>query len=209
MAFVVGLTGGVATGKSTLARILRREGAAVLSLDEVAHRLYRPGTPLNRAIVREFGRGVSGRRGSIDRHALGSLVFSDPSALGRLNRLVHPPLRREALHAIRRMSSRGGLLVLEAGPVLAALRLLDQVDLPVLVTCPRKERIARLLDGRGLSESQAEALLTGTGGAERMLFASFRSLRKPMVVDSGGNPARLEAAACRIMSRSKNGNNVP
>ena len=85
--FVVGITGGVATGKTVLARLLRRQGAAYYSVDEVAHALYRPGFPAYGAILRSFGRGVLAPDGSIDRSKLGARVFSNPAAMKKLERL--------------------------------------------------------------------------------------------------------------------------
>ena len=94
MGVVIGLTGGIASGKSTLAAALRRRGVAYLSVDAAAHALYRPGRPAHRAIVRAFGRGVLRPGGAVDRTALGRAVFASPAARRRLEAILHPALRR-------------------------------------------------------------------------------------------------------------------
>lgn len=113
--YVIGLTGGIGSGKSTVAAILEEQGAVVLNADLVGHEVYLPGRPAWQEIVDAFGRNVLAPDGTIDRKKLGAAVFSDPRALKRLNRIVHPRMKgmmREKLAEL----DRGGVevAVLEA-----------------------------------------------------------------------------------------------
>lgn len=91
--YVIGLTGGIGTGKSTVAAILEEQGAVVLSADLVGHEVYLPGRPAWQEIVDAFGHDILAPDGTIDRKKLGAAVFSDPRALKRLNRIVHPRMK--------------------------------------------------------------------------------------------------------------------
>jgi len=91
--YVIGLTGGIGTGKSVVAEILREQGAEILNADLVGHEAYLPGTPVYDDIVAEFGRDVVAEDGTIDRKKLGSIVFSSPDKLARLNAITHPRMK--------------------------------------------------------------------------------------------------------------------
>ncbi len=113
--YVIGLTGGIGSGKSTVATLLAERGAAVLSADLVGHELYQPGRPAWRDIVDAFGREVVAEDGSIDRKKLGAIVFADPKQLQRLNSITHPRMKemmREKLTDLERQGIR--IAVLEA-----------------------------------------------------------------------------------------------
>jgi len=92
---VIGLTGGIGSGKSTVADMLAELGARVIDADRIGHEVYRPGTEGHASVVAAFGPGVVAPDGTIDRRALGSIVFRDPEALARLNALVHPLIAAE------------------------------------------------------------------------------------------------------------------
>ena len=105
--FTVGITGGMATGKSSLVRILRVRGAACYSLDEAAHELYLPGRPVHRALMRAFGRRILAPDGTINRSLLGRRVFRKPYELTKLNGIMHARLREMAARAVEGMRSPG------------------------------------------------------------------------------------------------------
>ncbi len=118
---VIGLTGGIGTGKSTVAEFLKEQGASIVNADLVGHEVYLPGRPAHQEIVHEFGQDVVAEDGTIDRKKLGSIVFSDPKNLVRLNAITHPRMKgmmREKLQDIE----RGGadIAVLEAALLLEA-----------------------------------------------------------------------------------------
>ena len=96
--FVIGLAGGICSGKSTLAALLEKRGAAVISADLLAHELYRPGTSTCEQVLTAFGSGILKGDGRIDRRKLGTIVFADGAALERLNCIVRPPLKRLVRH---------------------------------------------------------------------------------------------------------------
>jgi dephospho-CoA kinase len=103
--YVIGLTGGIGSGKSTVAQVLEEQGARVLSADKIGHEVYNPGRPAWQEIVDVFGREVVADDGTIDRKKLGAIVFSDPKNLARLNSIVHPRMKgmmRERLAAMAR-----------------------------------------------------------------------------------------------------------
>jgi dephospho-CoA kinase len=113
--YVIGLTGGIGSGKSTVAQMLEQKGAALLSADVVGHEVYQPGRPAWQEIVDAFGRQVVAGDGNIDRKKLGAIVFSDPEQLRRLNAITHPRMKelmREKLEAERASGAR--VAVLEA-----------------------------------------------------------------------------------------------
>src|SRR3989304_5815196 len=107
--YVIGLTGGIGSGKSTVAQMLERKGAKLLSADAVGHEVYEPGRPAFQEIVDAFGRDIVGADGKIDRKALGPIVFGDPEQLRRLNAITHPRMKellREELGAERAGGAR-------------------------------------------------------------------------------------------------------
>jgi dephospho-CoA kinase len=155
--FVIGLTGGIGSGKSTVSEMLRAKGAAVVYADLVGHEVYRPGTAVWDEVVAAFGRDVLTTDQEIDRRKLGSIVFSDPEARRRLNAITHPPMRRlmaERLDDLRRQGVR--VAVLEAALLIEAgwVDLADEVWLTLVGPA---EAAQRLMARSGLSREDAEA----------------------------------------------------
>lgn len=152
---VVGLTGGVATGKTTIARMFQDLGAKVLSADEIVHRLIEPGTEVWKQIQQEFGREVVGPDGSIDRSKLGEVVFRDAEKRTRLEAIIHPPvldyLRKEA-DSFRK--SGDGVLILEV-PLLVEAGALPLVDKVLVVTAEQESQISRLQKRYSISREAA------------------------------------------------------
>ncbi len=113
--YVIGLTGGIGSGKSTVAKLLEQQGAAILSADRVGHEVYRPGRPAWQEIVDAFGREIVAEDGTIDRQKLGAIVFASPRELKRLNAITHPRMKGMMREKLRQLA-RGGhaVAVLEA-----------------------------------------------------------------------------------------------
>jgi dephospho-CoA kinase len=112
---IIGLTGGIGTGKSTVAQFLREQGAPIVDADRVGHEVYLPGRPAYLEVIEEFGKEVVADDGTIDRKKLGAIVFSDPKNLARLNSITHPRMKgmmREKLQEIAK--SGADIAVLEA-----------------------------------------------------------------------------------------------
>jgi dephospho-CoA kinase len=155
----VGLTGGIATGKSTVAAILRELGCHMLEADKIAHRLIEPGAAAYEDVVREFGRGILTSDGRVDRPKLAAIVFADPARLARLNAIVHPPVleaQDRELDAIERAEPHA-IAVVEAALLIEA-GYAKKLDWLVVTWCTPEQQLARLTQegaGRGLTIEQA------------------------------------------------------
>ena len=192
MTTVIGLTGPIGCGKSTVAGWLAELGARVIDADVVARDVTPPGSPELAAVVAEFGPGILRDDGSLDRRALGRIVFADPAALARLESIIHPAVRPRILAAIADAER-------EAPPaiVIEAIKLVEGglatlCDEVWLVTCEPAEQLPRLA-GRGESRTDAEARIAAQAG----LVDRLRPLAT-RVIDTSGSMAtarsRVEAA---------------
>jgi dephospho-CoA kinase len=153
---VVGLTGGIATGKSTVAQMFKRCGAVIIDADQLARDVVRPGKPAWREIVKVFGEGVLHSNGLINRHALGNIVFHDRRKLRRLEHIIHPRVAREQQRLARRIAKRSphAVVVYEV-PLLFESGADKRVDKIVVVTADRETQITRLKQRNGLSRYEA------------------------------------------------------
>ncbi|MGH7394024.1 MAG: dephospho-CoA kinase [Candidatus Methylomirabilales bacterium] len=153
---VVGLTGGIATGKSTAARMLEERGAAVLDADALVRELQVPGTEVHRAILAAFGQEILAPDGTLDREKLGARVFADPAARRALEAIVHPAVTAEIARRVEalRRGGRTRLCVLEAA-LLVEGGPRGIVDRVVVITAPEAEQVARLRVKAGLTEEEA------------------------------------------------------
>ena len=153
---LVGLTGGVATGKSTVAKMFNQGGAAVINADLLARQVVEPGKPAWRAIVKLFGKIVLNQDRSLDRQALGSIVFHNPKKRRQLERIIHPRVAREQQRLVRRITTRNphAVVVYEV-PLLFEAGVNKRVDKIIVVTADRETQIARLKKRSGLSRAEA------------------------------------------------------
>jgi len=159
----VGLTGGIATGKTTVAAILRKLGCHMLDADKIAHHLIEPGAAAYEDVVREFGRGILTADGRVDRKKLGAIVFADPARLARLNAIVHPRVletQDRELDALERTDSHA-IAVVEAALLIEA-GYAPKLDCLVVTWCTPEQQLERLtrqgadgIAGRGLTLEQA------------------------------------------------------
>lgn len=151
----VGLTGGIASGKSTVAAILREQGCAIIEADLLAHEYLKPGNPVAAEVVREFGPQILDASGEISRARLGKIVFGDQQKLARLNAITHPRVLREISRRLDEVSRSGGPRV---AVVVAALHIEagyhKNFDRLVVAWCRPEQQIERLLE-RGLTREQA------------------------------------------------------
>jgi dephospho-CoA kinase len=152
----VGLTGGVATGKSTVAKMFKRCGAAVINADLLARQVVEPGKPAWRAIVKLFGKTVLNQDRSLDRQALGSIVFQNPKKRRQLEHIIHPRVAREQQRLVRRIAKRKPhAVVIYEVPLLFEAGVDKRVDKVIVVTVDRETQIARLKKRNGLSRAEA------------------------------------------------------
>mgnify|MGYP002789031692 CR=1 FL=1 len=188
MAKIIGLTGGIGSGKSTVARILAGLGAHIVNADTVGHEVYAPGTPGWDAVTARFGRDIVAADGSIDRRRLGALVFADPAALADLNAIVHPLIGAEIGRRVQAWRDSGSPLplVLEAALLVEAgwTGFVDQVWVVRAAEGAVVERVRR---DRGMAEADTRARIRTQLDSER------RSAAADVVIDNDGTLAALEA----------------
>jgi len=184
---VIGLTGGIGSGKSTVARFLAGLGAVIINADEVGHEVFQPGTEVWREVVAAFGPQIITRDNIIDREKLGTIVFNDAEARAKLNRIMHPPIYQVVKAQIDRCRRQGvGVVVLEAPLLLEAgwTSLADEV----WVTAASETTALKRIRGRsGLSESASLARIRS------QLPSEERIKHADVVIDTDGNLAGLKA----------------
>ena len=155
---LVALTGGIASGKSTIARRLAELGAVIVDADQVVRDVQQPGSPVLDAIAAEFGAGMLRADGSLDRAGLGTRVFGDAAAVQRLNAIVHPAVRVESKRQFdAAFAADPDAVVVYDVPLLAEARLGDPWDLIVVAHAPADVRAQRLVELRGLTAADAAA----------------------------------------------------
>jgi len=169
----IGLTGGIASGKSTAAARLAELGATVIDHDLLAREAVAPGSDGLARVAAEFGADVVGRDGTLDRSALGAIVFADPEARSRLNAIVHPIVLRLAddAEAAVRTDDRGAVVVHEI-PLLVETGQAADFDLVLVVYASEEVRVERLMRERGLSRVQALARIRAQATDEDRLAAA-------------------------------------
>lgn len=185
----VGLTGGVASGKSTVAEIWRRQGARVVDADVLARRAVEPGSPALAEIRAAFGDGVLAPDGSLDRAAMRRRILEDPAARARLEAIVHPEVARLRNEEERRAADAGARVVVHEIPLLFEAGLEDAFDVVVFVDAPRELRVERVTRERGLDRAEAEAL------ADAQLPGDVKRAASDIVIQNTGSLAELEDRA--------------
>ena len=185
---VIGLSGGIGTGKSTVAAMLAERGAHVIDADRVGHDVYRPGTDGFQRVTEAFGTRVVAPDGTIDRRALGGLVFGDPAALARLNAIVHPLIVTELGRriAVARQENPSRPIVVEAA-ILAEAGWRTLFDRLWVVATRPEIAIARVVASRAMAREEVEQRL-----AAQMPDAERRRLAD-VVIENDGTPADLRA----------------
>ncbi|KSU52364.1 dephospho-CoA kinase [Microbacterium enclense] len=167
---LLALTGGIASGKSTIATALADHGAVVVDADAIVREVQSPGSDVLEAIAGEFGADVVRADGSLDRPALGARVFGRPDRLAALNALVHPAVRTESQRRFdAALAANPDAVVVYDVPLLAEARAGDAWDLVVVAHAPVEERVRRLVSIRGLSEADARARIGSQASDEERL----------------------------------------
>ncbi len=155
---VIGLTGGIATGKSTVSAILKKAGAVIIDADRIAREVVKKGLPAYREIVENFGETVLLSNGEINRSVLGDLIFNDPRKKKLLNRIVHPHVRRETNRQLKDMekSSPDTIAVLDI-PLLFEAEMHKDLSEVIVVYAPEHIQVKRLMKRDNISEADAVA----------------------------------------------------
>ncbi|GHF09150.1 dephospho-CoA kinase [Pseudolysinimonas yzui] len=153
---LVALTGGIASGKSTVARRLQEHGAVIVDADQVARQVVEPGEPALARIAEEFGPGVIAADGSLDRAALGAIVFNDPEGRQKLNAITHPAVlaRSRELFAAAAEADPDAIVVYDI-PLLVEAGRVDEFDLRVVVHAATETRVGRMVELRGMTREEA------------------------------------------------------
>jgi dephospho-CoA kinase len=167
----IGITGGMACGKSTVRRALARAGWPTLDLDEVAHRLLAFGGETRATVLRELGDAVRAADGGVDRTRLGRLVFRDAQIRSRVNAIMHPRIREEERAWLARAEATGAALAFVDGALLIETGAHLRFDRVVVIHCEEQEQLRRMRDRNGLTEEQARARVAAQmpGGLKRRL----------------------------------------
>ncbi len=178
------LTGGIASGKSTIAARLAEHGASIVDADQIVRDVQSPGSPVLDAIAEEFGQALILKDGSLDRAALGSIVFGDAQALEKLNAIVHPAVRQESVRQFEAALTKDpGAIVVYDVPLLHKAQDVVPWDLIVVADAPASVREQRLVEFRGMSLDEARARIAAQiSDEERRAVAD-------VVIDTSGSLA--------------------
>ena len=197
---LIALTGGIASGKSTIARRLAEHGATIVDADQIVRDVQAPGSPVLTEIAEVFGDEVIAPDGSLDRAALGARVFADADLLARLNAIVHPAVRAESQRRFDAASARepDGVVVYDV-PLLVEARVDDPWDLVVVAHAPADVRLERLIELRGMEREAAQDRIDAQVSDERRLAIADE------VIDTSGTleetVAQTDALWQRIRAR--------
>ena len=189
---IIGLTGGIASGKSSVAALLERLGAAVVDADLLAREVVQPGEPALAAIAAAFGAGVLNRDGTLDRAALAQAVFSDPEARHTLEAITHPAIRARADRKLAQLRERGVTTAFYVAPLLIEAGNSHRVDEVWVVYLDRESQLARLMARDALGREAAEQRI-----ASQMPMEEKKRLGR-VVIDNRGSREELEAQVLRL-----------
>jgi len=194
--YLIGLTGGIASGKSTVARRLYEHGAVHLDADQLARKVVEPGTPALAAIAETFGEGVLRADGSLDRERLGGIVFGDDAARAKLNAIVHPAVRELSGRLIAKAEAENpDAVVVYDVPLLVEANVDHPFDLVVVTDAPKRTQVKRLVEQRGLDPLQAEARV------DAQIDRDARLKVADVVIDTDGSLGHTMSQADALWSR--------
>ncbi|WP_329024268.1 dephospho-CoA kinase [Streptomyces sp. NBC_01423] len=197
----VGLTGGIGAGKSEVSRLLVGHGAVLVDADRIAREVVEPGTPGLAAVVEEFGPGILTPQGTLDRPALGAIVFADPDRLAALNAIVHP-LVRDRSAELEKAAGPDSVVVHDV-PLLTENGLAPLYDLVVVVDADPETQLDRLVRLRGMTEADARARMAAQATREQ------RRAVADLVIDNDGPVEeladRVRAVWAELMRRAAEG----
>ncbi|MGV0346758.1 dephospho-CoA kinase [uncultured Corynebacterium sp.] len=185
----VGLTGGIGSGKSTVARMLADEGFPVVDADQIAREIMEPGSPVLAQVAEFFGEDLIDDTGALNRAELAKRAFSSTEQTEKLNALTHPAIRAESNRRFDEAEKAGARAVIYDMPLLVDLGLHHDMDMTVVVDVDVDERVRRLVDKRGLTEADARARIA------QQVDDDTRRAAADIVVDNNGP---LEALAAQV-----------
>jgi dephospho-CoA kinase len=189
----VGLTGGIATGKSTVSAIFKHAGAKIIDADQIARNIVQKGLPAWQKIVAHFGPRVLMADGQINRAILADVVFNDPVQKRHLNAIVHPHVRRKSEELMQQLekAESHGVVVLDV-PLLYEVGMDKDLDKTIVVYVPEPVQLKRLMERDGLSEQSAKVRIHAQMPIEE------KRHRADIVIDNSGSPEATQAAALEV-----------
>jgi dephospho-CoA kinase len=196
---VLGLTGGIASGKSTVAEIFRELGARVVSADELAREVVRPGSVTLQEIVARFGTEVLDEGGQLNRRLLAERIFSNAGERAALNRITHPAIARLAARRFREIKREGARLIVYDAPLLFEAGAESQVDAVLVVTIEPGQQLKRLMARNGLSRSEAMARIAS------QMSQQEKTARADFLIDNSGSVEKTRQRVRALMARLETG----
>ena len=193
----VGLTGGIGSGKSTVAQMLGGAGFAVVDADQIARDIMAPGSPVLGEVAAAFGADLIGGDGALDRGELSRRAFATTEDTQRLNAITHPAIRAESERRFAAAEEAGEQAVIYDMPLLVDLGLNQDMDLTVVVDVDKEERIRRLVDTRGLDEADARARMA------QQIDDATRLAAADVVIDNNGPLEALEPQVAALIKKIK------
>lgn len=191
----IGLTGGIGSGKSTVARLLAEAGLPLIDADVIARNIMNPGSPVLDDVAREFGADLIGDDGALDRAELARRAFASQEATQRLNAITHPAIRAEAQRQFVACEAAGASAAVYDMPLLVDLGLHEEMDLTVVVDVQVEERVRRLVTSRGLAEEDARARIA------RQIDDATRLAAADVVIDNNGPVEALNPQVEQLLDR--------
>ncbi len=188
--FSIGLTGGIGSGKSTVADMFAARGASVVDTDQIAHSLTAPGGAAMPAIVAEFGAGFADASGALDRARMRGLVFADAGAKARLEAILHPRIRDAALAAAE--AATGDYVIFAVPLLVESGTWRARVTRVLAVDCPEEVQIARVMARNNLPEAQVRAIMAAQASRQQRLDAADD------IIENGGGIEALEPQIARL-----------
>jgi dephospho-CoA kinase len=188
---LVGLTGGIGSGKSTVARLLERRGAVVIDADHLAREAVAKGTPAFERVIETFGDAVVAPDGNLDRAALAAIIFSDPERKAALEGIVHPEVARRFGERVDELAATDRVVVY-VSPLLVELGLAPAFDVVIVVTASPHLRVSRVASGRGLTPEDVRGRMATQATDEQRMEVAH------VLVDNDGSLAELEPQVDRI-----------
>lgn len=190
---LVGLTGGIGSGKSTVSALLAERGAVVVDADAIVREVQAPGRPVFTAIVERFGAGVVAADGGLDRQALADIVFGDDEALAALNAIVHPAVGAEIARRLEEAAGTDHIVVLDVPLLVESGR--DDLHETIVVDLDEEVAVARAVTHRGMRADDVRARIARQASREE------RRARATILVDNHGTPEELERRVDEVWAR--------
>lgn len=191
----IGLTGGIGSGKSTVAHLLNDAGIAVVDADQIAREIMEPGSPVLDDVAEAFGADLIRDDGSLDRAGLAGRAFVDKQSTEKLNSITHPAIRAESERRFAAAEEAGEKAVVYDMPLLVELGMHKNMDLTVVVDVDVDERVRRLVSSRGLNEADARARIS------QQLDTATRNAAADVIIDNNGDEAALKPQVEDLIER--------